>query len=429
MKHPRPSNAAAAVLLTLLMLGACSDAYEQSGPSDIVLEGQLCSPSTPDCPRLKFLKRPNELGANRLDFRLSNHGAPATITVIAALESQDGEPDAGLADAGLTDAGDPGADPSDEPSGVTRSYQLARDESVSDRFVPEELLTVSTFALILDCDGCEATLDYVLATEPLECRIDNDCSSSWVCSRADGRCVECLADSDCSNTQTCDLGTQQCTPVDLGGCSSAPTSTPPVLPVAILLLFALGFKLTRTGHDRPGALFLLAAIATIGLSPAPAQAASPTASVQLGVGPRLLTGKLGDATLRGIGLKVSQEVRSQYVGGQLTLGTSYFVTTQDGPPLSNELQLYSVAIGPQFYLPLGPVEFALGGDFRHIGVVTNSLVRLTGPDLNYLGAGATLQARYQIGGLAVMLDSGFHPIFGLESSLFSMHISVGLATD
>lgn len=437
-------------LLFVLSLGACSDAYEQSGPSDILLEGRLCTPAAPDCPQLQTVRRPNDLGANRVDFRLTNNGKAAEIAVIAVLRP-DAQPDAGFFDAGLLDAGLPntGVDAADSDdagssdddlTGVVRRYELAAGESVNDRFVPEEILTVSTFGLLLECDGCEATLDYILATEPLECRTDSECASTWVCNRTDGRCVECLADSDCSSTQTCDVDNQQCTPVDVDGCSTQSPETPAPALVLFVIIFSAAWLVKRKHLARQpasvkrlgarGSLLLIAAvIGSIALSARPAAAASPGASVQLGVGPRLLTGKLGDDTLRGIGLKVTQEVRGRYFGGQLTLGTSYFVTTQEGPPLSHELQLYSVAIGPQFYLPIGPVELALGGDFRHVGIVTNSLAKLSGPEINYLGAGATLQARYRIGGLSIMLDGGFHPVFGLDTSLFSMNLAVGLATD
>lgn len=428
----RGALAALSGLFCLLALGACSDAYDQSGPADILLEGHLCHPATPDCPSTTTLQRANELGANRVDFRLTNHGRPAELAVIAQLTLET-EGDAGDLDASREDIERPGEDAgdtssSDPPAGVAHRYQLASGESVSDRFVPEELLTGSPFELSLACDKCEATLDYVLATEPLECRLDSHCSSTWVCRRTDGRCVECLADSHCSSTQTCDLSSQRCTPVDEGGCSSAPSPWPAPLPVALLLIVALGWAQKRQRTPRLGAILLAAALGSVVLGARPALAASPNASVQIGVGPRLLTGKLGDDTLRGIGLKVAQEVRWRNFGGQLTLGTSYFVTTQHAPPLSHELQLYSVAIGPQFYLPLGPVELAAGADFRHIGVVTNSLVRLTGPEINYLGAGGTLQVRYRFGGLAVLLTGGFHPIFGLDSSIFSMNLALGLVT-
>lgn len=433
-----------APLLGLLLLSACSDAYEESGPADIILEGRLCAPARDGCPQLKTLHRPNDLGANLVDFRLTNHGTAAEITVIAVLKP-DAELDVGFLDGGLPDIGVSPQDPADvgandDLTGIARSYQLASNESINDRFVPEEILTVSTFGLIIECDQCEASLEYTLATQPLECRTDSHCSSTWVCNRSDGRCVECLADSDCKKTQTCDLDSRQCTPTDLGGCASTPPKTPAPLPTAMLLFFAMGWALKRRATSRRLAhpqrvgarcslILLAAALSTIALGAQPAAAASPSASVELGVGPRLLTGKLGDDTLRGIGLKVAQQVRTRYFGGQLTLGTSYFVTTQHAPPLSNELQLYSVAIGPQFYLPLGPVELAFGADFRHVGVVTNSLARLSGPKINYLSAGGTLQVRYLFGALAVMLDGGFHPVFGLESSLFSMNIGIGLATD
>src|SRR5699024_8237840 len=116
-------------------------------------------------------------------------------------------------------------------------------------------------------------------------------------------------------------------------------------------------------------------------------------------------------------------VRGQYIGGRVALGASYYLTTQPSPPLSRELQLYSVSVGPHFYFPIGPVELALGADIRHIGLVSNSLIRLTGPDINYLAAGGSLQIRYPIAGFALILDGGYHRIFGMDSSLLSLNIS------
>jgi hypothetical protein len=251
--------------------------------------------------------------------------------------------------------------------------------------------------------------------------------------------VECLDNSNCSETQTCDLASHTCTPPDTGGCSTAAAGgSGPSLPLVALLLgasFLLIHRLRARRRLRAGGhfvaqIFVMPTIAaTAFLSPTQARAATPRAGVQLGVGPRLITGKLAPQTRRGIGVSVAQEVRGRYIGGRVALGASYFITTQTAPPLSHELQLYSVAIGPQFYLPVGPLELALGADFRHVGIVSNSLVRLTGHEINYAAAGGTLQVRYQVAGFAIMLGGGYHPIFGLDSSLTSLNLAIGLATD
>lgn len=427
-------------------LAACSDAFEQSGPSDIVLSGKLCVPAQNACPSSDLLQRGSQVGANQLDFRLQNSGAAAEFAVVATIEASQqhdaGPQDANPLAADLLDAADitqPAPDSPTDPGSrepiilVSRTYQLGAGESVSDRFVSRELLTYSTFQLTLDCAGCQGTLEYTLAADALECRSDDDCSGTWACSRSDGRCVECLKNADCSPSQSCDLGTQTCTPPDAAGCttSAGGRATPPD-PAAWLVGFALalGLLALRRRAWRPHARILMIFSALLLATwAAQAHAAPPSAALQLGVGPRILTGKLGDDTQRGIGLSVAQEVRGRFVGGRVSLGTSYYLTTQDAPPLSRELQLYSVAIGPQFYLPVEPVEISLGADLRHVGIVTNSLARLTGPSLNFVSAGATLQVRHQFSSFIVMLDAGYHPIFELESALLSLNLSVGLATD
>lgn len=421
--------------LALLAAAGCSDPYDESGPADQLSFGTLCAPSTADCPSSALLSRSSAVGANRLDFRLENQGEAASITVEAAYP-EDAAVDAGPSDASTADAqsadADTGQTSSDPTVLIARTYVLRAGEQVEDRFVQEELFSLASFRLSVRCDGCTATLDYSLASEPLECRSDDDCSGSWVCSQSDGRCVECLSNADCADNQSCATDTRTCTPPASSGCSHAP-GNPPVSPawplVALGAVFAAGaFWRRRRRATGP----LIAAMLVAGIfaaRPSPARADPPRASFNLGAGSRFLTGNLGDHTKRGIGLSVSQEVRGTYVGGRVELGASYFLTTQPAPPLSRELQMYSVSLGPQFYLPAGPVAVVIGLDYRHVGLVSNSLVRLTGPQVNHGAAGGTVEVRYALSPLEFMIRGGYHPIFGLDSSLFSIDLAVGLATE
>ncbi len=420
-----------ALCLALVALAGCSDPYDPSGPSDELAAGQLCLPGTADCPDHVLLRRTAAIGADRVDFRLTNLGSdqaritvratlPAGVSLDAGTDTDASAPDVAPPDVGTSDAGDAGS-AGDAPSVVaSRSYTLAAGESVADRFVQDELFTHTSFTLAIQCDACQATLDYSLGSEPLECRSDDDCSGVWVCSQADGRCVECLHNSDCADNQTCDMTTRSCTPPTASGCSQTPISPLSWL-AGVLGLVAL----VVLGRRRLlAAVFAASLVLVIDL--APAHAAPPRAGVNLGVGWRFLSGELGANTKRGIGITIDQELRSDHFGGRVELGASYFLTTQQAPPLSHELMMYSVALGPLAYFAVGPTEVAVGLDYRHVGLVSNSLVRLTGPDVNHGAAGATVEVRYRLAPIDLMVRGGYHPIFGLNSSLFTVDLAVGL---
>jgi hypothetical protein len=408
--------------LLFALVAACSDPYEETGPADLIEVGQLCTPSTDGCPDTTRLERTSALGANRLDFKVTNEGDEVAEITVAALPPAS----APVSDAG--DAGDTG--PNLPPVElVSRSYTLDPGEWIADRFVQEALFTRAAFDIELRCDGCAARLDYALGSEPLECRADDDCSGGWLCRESVGRCVECLDDNDCAETQTCSLTTYRCGPDEATGCAQAspgaPLDAPVPLALGALLLCAL---LLRHRRHAPHLLALLAA-GGIFATASTARAEPPRAAFNLGVGSRFLTGELGAQTERGIGISVSQELRTTYFGGRVELGASYFLTTQDAPPLSHELEMYSVAIGPQAYIPAGPFQLVVGLDYRHVGLVSNSLVRFTGPDVNYGAAGGSVEVRYRLAPLEFMLRGGYHPVFGLDSALFSIDLAVGLAAE
>ena len=145
------------------------------------------------------------------------------------------------------------------------------------------------------------------------------------------------------------------------------------------------------------------------------------------MGPRWFTGELAGVTKRGIGLNVDQELRWRYFGAAVQLGTRYHLTTQDPPPLSRELQVYSVAVGPRAYLDIGDVSLMASAEYQHVGLVSNSLVRVTGDRLNYGSAGGSIAARYTFSVVELGLRAGFHPVFGLDASLLSVDLTVRLS--
>lgn len=437
-------------IASFIALIGCSDAYEQTGPDDILASGEICAPGSSDCPSQLTLERGTEVGANQLDFRLENLGEGAEITLKATVQTADVEDTVDLDAEGKLPTIPLQPRRAEEPDTFTlveRSYQLGAHEVIYDRLVSRELLTVPRFQLSLSCEDCSAALEFTQFSAALECRNDDECGGTWACNRQDGRCVECLKDSHCGSGQSCDPASNTCVPPELGGCATN-SSAPAPLSVWVLGFLAsifLALKARRSflarkrrrsaGRarvlERSGGALLFSALLfclAAGFSQT-AQAAAPSSALRLGVGPRFLSGKLGENTKRGIGLSVSQHVRGRYIGAQVTVGASYYLTTQQAPPLTNELQLYTVALGPQFYLPIEPVEVSLGADVRQVGLITNSLARITGPGLNYAAAGATAQVRYRLAGVSLILDGGFHPIIGLGSSLITLNISVGLETE
>ena len=410
--------------LGVVALSACSDPYEESGPPDEVAIGSLCVPATNSCPASAVLHRDSDLGANRLDFAVHNRGDTAEITVEALPTSTTDQ-----GDTAPVDSDDAEVEPvSQGPLFISRSYVLRDGESTTDRFVQEELFTRKSFRLELRCDGCEARLEYTLASEPLECRSDDDCSGGWLCSQGDGRCVECLNDGDCAEDQTCASTSRRCTPDSPAGCAhpgGGPVGSGGIWLLGLVALVWLRRRRTWRPAASAAAAVVVALAATLGASTAHAE--TPRASFSLGVGPRLLTGDLGEVTQRGIGVSVAQELRTRYIGGMFELASSYYLTSQPAPPLSRELQVYSVSVGPKFYLPIGPIEASLGIDYRHIGLVSNSLIRTTGPQVNHAAVGGTLEVRYRVAPFDLMLRTGFHPILSLEGSVVSIDLAVGLS--
>lgn len=96
---------------------------------------------------------------------------------------------------------------------ATRTFTVSAKSWAGDRFSALEIGTRRDILLTLSCEGCEATVSYVLGTEPLECRKTNECSGGWKCDGGRGICVECVANEDCNPEQTCGVS-GRCSPGD-----------------------------------------------------------------------------------------------------------------------------------------------------------------------------------------------------------------------
>lgn len=404
--------------MLLAVSTSCSDSFRRSGPSDQVSAGTLCLPSSETCPNAKRLVRDDVVGTNQIDYELSNLGDVKTTVRLRVLTPSTATED--VADAGDTAGGG-------TSTLVEIERQIESNSSVTGRLSRTQLTTRDVLVLTISCDECDAELDYAFTNEPLECGTDEDCTGPWVCLENSGRCVECESSEQCDPEQTCSQQTNRCEPPSTGGCSTPGPAAPtwPWIAVAAFMLVAL-VRRASLSAALIGAVFLT--IASPVALPSTAEAAEPPrATFGMGIGPRWFTGELGSVTKRGIGLNVDQELRWRHFGAAVQLGTRYHLTTQQPPPLSRELQVYTVAAGPRAYFAVGDVSLMATAEYQHVGLVSNSLVRLTGSRLNYGSAGGSIAARYTFSFVELGLRAGFHPVFGLDGSLVSVDLTVRLA--
>ncbi len=389
-----------ALWLVFLAFAACVPA-----PTDPVATGSLCIPPTADCPDQTLIRR-HAVGRNQLDYAIRNASTTET-TVVAQAFVPAGESDAGT---------DSGFD-MDEPILIAESsHRISPEGSVGNRWTPQLLGTREEIEFSINCSGCEVTADYVLTSVALECSSDDDCSSGWLCdTRIPGRCVECASNDDCTSDQTCNLDSGRCSPADAASCSSAGTGS------ASVFLFIVFVFLRRRKQ--------IAAL-TLGLSilAVDAVAAPPIASLGVGVGTQIFTGEIGAVTQPGLSLSIAQELRWQYLGLSLGLCTSYFLTDQQPPPFSRDLRTLSVLLGPRGYFPVGPIEFVAAVDYMRFGLDSNSLVRITGPELNYNGMSLSGGVRYRWSGLEARIDAAWQPVFNLPGDVIWLQIGVAVAS-
>jgi len=328
-----------ALTLALALLGLVTCI---PSPEDPVSVGTLCSPASDTCPGDVVLQR-EAVGRNQLDYTITNRGdAAATFEVLAVATSATLDGDAG--DTGSADAADAGPTTSATDVLARRTYgDVAAGEKVGDRLTPQDLGIRETFRFVLRCDGCQAKLEYVFASVPVECFSDDDCSPTWQCDVVVGRCVECSGDEDCSEDQFCDEERGRCTPeTRTAGCAAGaqPDDVPPpwaLLGLAALLLLAVWRKRRAAATT---------ALCCVLLGAGTARAAPPRASVSIAAGPRWIAGPLGAHAERGVGMAVGQELRWAYLGAAASISTSYFLTTQDPPPFSRGVQTYGLSLGP-----------------------------------------------------------------------------------
>lgn len=397
------------IVALLFSLSACET------PADPVAYGTLCLPASEPCPDQVDLIR-NAVGGNAIDLEIRNQGEPADI-FLRVTTTEDIPSAFGV----LV------RDEEGRRVLVARDYGLAAGEAIIEQLGTYLLTTANSLTLDIECLGaaCAVELDYVLVAQPLECVENGDCNRLQTCEIATGRCVECLATSDCGMGQTCDREKGVCTPPTPTGCATHQSSSPPwsmlVFGLVIIALLLFGFRVLRPLRT------LLCALLLAGLVPTRAEAAPPRASFAVGGGPRMLTGELGNTTGIGYGFIFSQELRGRYLGGALALSTSTFPTSQSGPPIAQNLQSYSVTLGPRAYISYARFEFFGAPEYLRWGLTSNPLVRQTGLDLMFNGAGGVLGARYRWMGLEARLETSYYKIIELPGSMATMNLMIGIA--
>ena len=466
----------AALAAALSMTLTCSP------PADPLAFGTLCLPERRGadglvtCASQVTTKRPNPFGRNAIDFTLTNRRDAQVIAFVlagpAALFEGSG---ADMGDMGeRADMNASGADNRDafQFLGI-RSYQPLQPRAViRDRFVPTELGRSREVALALDCGGltsdlaCDLELEYVFMVEPTECAANEDCDGLWTCDISRGECVECLETAQCGDGQTCELG--RCSPerqpvsCGVGQVSAAAASKAhhALAWWALLAAAALASRRRRKAASPAGqrslrralgrrvsaravraSLASAIALATLSYDARAARAMSggdgpdtigaqldgPQTRLSLSLGPRLMSGRLGELTNTGVGFAIRQGLRGRHLGADLTLTTAYFTTLQAAPPTSRSLITYSAQVGPRGYLPLGwmGMELFAGASYERLGLASNSLVRATGTRVSYHAAVAAAGLRASFSSLEVELEGQHHWLIGLPGDMISINVTVG----
>jgi hypothetical protein len=310
----------------------------------------------------------------------------------------------------------------DSPNLSRRFISVGPGESRIGRFGEEEGLIGVTLIVLLEClsTQCDGRLEFVVLLGRLECRSTDDCDSSQVCQVTTGRCV---ADP---NADTC---------------ATAAPAAPARAPWAALLLLTALLAARRRPARAPAALTLAAltlaaltlaaltlAALTLAATPAWANRTSfeqPTAQLTFSGGLKQWTGALSEDAGSGLSLDITEALHYRYLGFQLSVGTAYYLTQQQAPPLSTGVQTYSLRLGPRLILPFGDFEALLDLEYERLGLISNALIRQTGPGLGFHAFGASASARWVPLPFLVELRAGFTWVPDLDSGQLGLWLSFG----
>jgi uncharacterized protein (TIGR03382 family) len=405
------------VLLVAVLASAstCENQDYLTGPAVAVPTDKGMEPATAE------ISHPYD-ALTTVDYIVYNTGtAPMTVEVSATTLtlSTDDTADATTRDVGGAFGGlDLGTAPEGPVTlGTTsgRTLTVTAGSTAVGRFSARDLGTGISVTLEVACisSTCDGRIEWVILLGQVECRSDEDCAADEICDSEGRTCVE-----------------------QASGCSTV-GGVPPTAALFFLLGLAAVHRIRRRG-TRPSALHKAAAsvavLILLGILLIPSQASAQrsvfdraTAQLSVGSGIRTWTGQLADDTKSGVSLNVVQGIQYRNLGFQLTIGTTYYLTTQQAPPLSKGLQTYSLRLGPRFYLPVWIFQIYADAEYERLGFISNSLVRVTGEQIGYHGVGAAGGFRWVPAPFFVDLRAGYTELFGLKSGQVSFALSVGLA--
>lgn len=430
------------ILLGLLLLGLCLSAATCENQDYRALEVIELSTTEGADPLSRTILHPYS-GRNVVDFVLYNQGEEAMqvrLTAATVRPSDEGGEDAGVQDSGggtsldvpiflppldATDSPDAEVDADTPDAGFNigdylnglddespnisqRTISVGPGQQRIGRFGEEEGLIGITMIVQVECltPSCQGRLEFVILLGRLECRSSDDCDNDQVCEATTGRCVAA------SNA----------------GCQVSPQARPgPLWPLALLALAALlwwGRRHRSTWMALVACLLLWTALPSTSYANR-AAFSQPTSQLTLSGGLKQWTGALADDAQTGLSLDITEALHYRYLGLQLSVGTAYYLTRQQGPPLSSGMQTYSLRLGPRLIVPWRQFQFLLDVEYERLGLISNSLVSITGPGLSYHAAGVGVSARWVPLPFLMDVRVGYTQVFGLDAGIMGVWLSLG----
>lgn len=417
------------VILSLLIVTVGAIFFGGCGnPVDPYAVGSLCLPATEACASAVSLER-TTAGRNSMELRFLNRGEEMTLE-LRVLTREDVE---------LVRSR-----PVDEEGRTVLfegQYGVGGGEELYEFLTSRDLTVASALELELRCvqETCDVEVSYLVMAEAVECFDDSGCRRNEICEAGLGRCASCVNDDQCGVQQVCNLDTGECFPGATGcGASASPSPVQPPF-LALIALIALALVLLtlrrRSGVRRGELLTLLLVLGVFACSPREA-AAEQGASLVVGVGPRAMTGEVGEHTRIGWGLAVQQQLRWRALGAAFTLSTYFVPLRPEAGPAGSEIRGYGVSVGPRWVLGMEfsrgwlgaerPLELVLGVDYTRWSVAENRLARLTGLDLAYNGFGPNGALHLRWRGLKVVAGVGYTEVLRWPGGNFSANLMVGL---
>ncbi len=161
---------------------------------------------------------------------------------------------------------------------------------------------------------------------------------------------------------------------------------------------------------------------------ATAQAQSrPSVFFQPGFSTNRFTGDVGRFASASVGFGATQGIRFGLFGGYLSLSSDFHLTNQPPPPYARGLRTFTVAAGLRITPDIRPIQPIFSFEYANLGVVSNALIRYTGPrqSFNAVGVGAGARMRF-LGPFHVEAHLQSRYFFDMNSPTFSIGGTIAL---